>query len=150
MSTIPKAKPEHYKRIRNIYTGMTSRCTDPSHKQYPSYGGRGINVCKEWAESIMNFYHWAISNGYEASLTIDRENNDGNYEPSNCRWVTQKVQQNNRRDNHIIEIDGVKRTMSQWSDISGIKQVTIKARINYYGWPDKKAVFQKTQKRTYV
>jgi hypothetical protein len=83
-----------------LYTkwqGLKTRCSNEYATGYINYGGRGISYCAEW-ESFENFYNWAIKNGYRKGLTLDRINNDGNYEPSNCRFTTCKVQANNRRE----------------------------------------------------
>ena len=71
---------------------MKQRCTNPKLPRYKDYGLRGITVCREWLEDFNNFYLWAMQNGYDDNLTIDRINNDGNYEPSNCRWITKEAQ----------------------------------------------------------
>lgn len=84
-------------RLYHIWMGMKARCLCETNKAYSSYGGRGISICKEWADSFEEFHKWAVASGYDDTLIIDRENNDGNYEPSNCRWVTYKVSANNRR-----------------------------------------------------
>ena len=83
-------------RLRRIWRNMKQRCNNPASTNYHNYGGRGIRVCEEW-NSYQVFAIWAINNGYNDALTLDRKNNDGNYEPSNCRWATWKEQANNKR-----------------------------------------------------
>ena len=83
-------------RILGILNGMKKRCYDKKHEKYHRYGGRGITICDEWLNNPASFVEWSMANGYADDLTIDRINNDGNYEPGNCRWTTQKVQQNNK------------------------------------------------------
>lgn len=86
-------------RLFHIWTGMNGRCYCHGHNAYSRYGGRGIGVCDEWRHDFEGFYNWAMSTGYDDSLSIDRINNDKGYEPSNCRWATPKQQANNRRNN---------------------------------------------------
>lgn len=123
-------------RIYRIYTNMVVRCTNSNDIEYKNYGGRGIRICDEWVDDFMAFNDWSMANGYKKNLTIDRIDNNGNYEPSNCRWVDMKTQQRNRRSNRLITINGVERTLIEWSEISGIDRATIARRINV-GW-DKK------------
>ena len=89
-------------RIYRCWQSMIRRCTNKNVCNFKNYGGRGIKVCEEWRNST-SFITWALANGYQDHLTIDRINNDGNYEPSNCRWATMKEQLNNRRSNVKLE-----------------------------------------------
>jgi len=88
---------KRYKSLRNRWFGMKSRCYNKYHKGYKDYGGRGITVCDEWLYSFETFSNWAYETGYKEELTLDRKNNDDNYTPDNCRWITMLEQNNNRR-----------------------------------------------------
>ena len=94
-------------RLDNIYRGMKQRCYYHKHKAYERYGGRGITVCDEWKNSSKAFFEWALANGYEEHLTLDRIDNNGNYQPSNCRWITQREQCCNRRTKSNTGVVGV-------------------------------------------
>ncbi len=125
-------------RLYNIWHTMKQRCYYEKHKSFNIYGGRGIRMCQEWRNNFQAFYDWAISNGYAEDLTIDRVDINGDYEPSNCRWVTMKEQSNNKRNNHLIEYNGKVKTVSQWADEIGIdKNVLYKRLIG--GWSVQKA-----------
>lgn len=126
-------------RLYNIWLGMKSRCESQTHPEYPLYGGRGISVCSEW-HSFEAFALWAFSCGYQEKLSIDRIDVNGPYSPENCRWATNEQQQNNKRNNHLLTVDGETHTIAEWSKISGIKYDTIERRINAYGWSPKDAV----------
>lgn len=120
-------------RLTNIYHHIRRRCTDKNNKDYKNYGGRGIKVCDEWLNNPRSFTEWALSNGYNDNLTIDRINVNGNYEPSNCRWVTIIEQNRNKRNSHNITINGEIHNCKEWSEISGISYSTIRTRF-YAGW----------------
>lgn len=130
---------KHKSRIYNIYICMKERCYNPNATSYKDYGGRGIVVCHEWLDDFTNFYNWAISNGYNDTLSIDRINVNGNYEPSNCKWSTSLEQNNNTRRNNYITLNGETHTVSEWSRIKGIRRCTIVARLRN-GWNVDKAL----------
>lgn len=83
-------------RLYAIWTGIKARCNNPNRNRYYCYGGKGIKVCEEWNNDYLKFKEWALINGYEEHLTIDRKENDRNYEPDNCRWVTKQFQARNK------------------------------------------------------
>lgn len=120
-------------RLYNTWLNMRARCNRKSSKRYEDYGGRGIKVCDEWQRSYESFKEWALSNGYSEDLTIDRINVDGNYEPDNCRWITNKDQQNNKRNNAIYSFNGETLTLAQWSEKLGICYKTLQKRIEKWG-----------------
>lgn len=109
-------------RIYKIWCGMKTRCYNKNSKSYENYGGRGITVCDEWIHDFMNFYDWAMLNGYTDELSIDRIDNDGNYEPKNCRWTTHKEQSNNTRRTRLFLHNGV---------IKSLKQIATDENIDY-------------------
>ena len=117
------------KRLRVIWVSMLRRCNNSYNKHYKDYGGRGIKICDEWLNSFESFETWAQQNGYNDNLTIDRINNNGNYEPNNCRWITQKEQNNNRRNNHYIEYKGKTYTLTQLARKFNIKVSTLRYRL---------------------
>lgn len=116
-------------RLQRIHNGILTRCYNPNHHSYQNYGARGIAVCDEW-KSLENFANWALANGYEDNLSLDRINSSGNYEPSNCRWATRREQANNTRKNRFIEVDGVVMTIANAARKFGIKPATLLYRIN--------------------
>ena len=126
----------------NVWRNMIERCTNPNYKTYKDYGGRGIKVCDEWRE-FEPFYTWSISNGYGKGLSIDRINVNGNYEPSNCRWATAKQQSRNRRDTVFIEVNGVRKSISDWADALGVKRNTLYWRYSE-GWSPKEILYGKS------
>ena len=130
-------------RLGYIYKGMKSRCFWEKDKDYKNYGARGITVCDEWYSPRKHrgwiaFKKWAYSHGYKEGLTIDRIDNSKGYSPDNCRWVSMKVQNNNRRNNRLITYKNETKTLSQWSEILGVHKNTIRNRLNR-GWEVEKA-----------
>lgn len=121
-------------KLFNRWCLMRRRCNSSNDRFYEDYGGRGIKVCDEWNNSFQQFYDWAMANGYDDSLTIDRIDNDGNYEPSNCRWVTMKVQSNNTRKTRHITYQGKTMTITEWAELTGIARYNICERLKR-GWP---------------
>ena len=115
-------------RLYKIWDGMRDRCERQSHKHYKDYGGRGITVCEAWKD-FKTFAEWAIAHGYKNTLTLDRIDYNGNYEPDNCRWVTMKEQAANKRNNHYVHVDGKTMILSECAEKYGIPKSTIRWRI---------------------
>ena len=141
-------------RLYGIHNGLLQRCYNPSRPKYKNYGGRGITVCEEWRNNFKAFYDWAMANGYADGLTIDRINNDGNYEPSNCRWVKIKEQAYNKTTSNFITYKGETKTIAEWAQEYGIKYGTLFYRIKN-GWDIEEALHEvvsqshNTKKRLY-
>lgn len=131
-----------YSRLYQVWKDMKGRCYRPTSTRYYTHGARGVKVCAEW-QTFEPFYKWALSNGYQENLTLDRINNDGNYEPSNCRWATMKTQANNRRTNHFLTYKGETHTLKEWAEIIGINYNTLVGRINRLGWSIEKTLNKK-------
>jgi hypothetical protein len=118
---------------------MMTRCYNPNTNRYHRYGGRGISICEEWLSDFANFREWAVVNGYEDGLTLDRIDNDGNYEPSNCRWVTWHEQSLNTSRNHLVEMDGITKPLDEWSKSHGMNPKTVRDRLAR-GWDYERAI----------
>ena len=132
-------------RLYCIWSSMKSRCLNINEKSYKRYGGRGIKICDDWLNKdtgFMNFYNWAIKNGYADNLTIDRIDNNKGYSPDNCRWVSVRAQNNNRCSNHYIIFNGESHSISDWSRILGLNERAIRSRLNR-GWNDIDALLGK-------
>ena len=125
-------------RLYSIYENMLTRCENPKSTGFSRYGGRGISVCEEWHD-FKKFHDWAINNGYSDNLTIDRIDNNGNYEPSNCRWVTLKEQANNKNCCHIVKMFGCEKTLMEWCETYNINYKTVRDRLKR-GWSYEKAI----------
>lgn len=129
---ISKKKEKHgktYTKLYKIWHNMKQRCFNKNNIRYKDYGARGIKVCDKWKDDFMNFYNWSMSNGYSEELTIDRINNNGNYEPNNCRWTTIKEQNNNKRNNHLLTYNKETHTITEWSRILSINYTCLRNRI---------------------
>jgi hypothetical protein len=118
---------------------MKQRCLNPKHTAYKNYGGRGITVCAAWVNDYSTFFR---DMGERPSLdhSIDRIDNNGNYEPGNCRWATRIQQGRNRRDNRLLLYKGETKTLSEWSELLGISGITIGHRLDTHGWSVEKAL----------
>lgn len=128
-------------RLYGIWCGIkkrTSESADVRHKK--DYFEREIRVCEEWADSFEKFQEWALENGYNDKLTIDRINNDGNYEPKNCRWADNKTQANNKRSNRVYEYKGEKLNISQLSEKYNINYSLLRERLSVLKWDIEKAI----------
>lgn len=133
-------------RLYNIWCDIKKRCYNHNCVAYKNYGGRGIKVCNEWLNNYQSFKVWSLDNGYDDTLTIDRINNNGDYEPGNCRWVDMIMQANNTRKNVYIEYKGKIKTISQWSKILNMNPSTIRYRLNI-GWQIEDVLTKSSQRK---
>lgn len=139
-----KEHPNHTKhnqrhtRLYKIWLKMKQRCFNSKDKSYKNYGGRGITMYDKWVNDFMSFYYWSKENGYKEDLSIDRIDNNGNYEPNNCRWTDKKTQNRNTRSNHKITYNGKTMCIIEWAEELGINYSTLKWRI-YNNWSIEKA-----------
>lgn len=126
-------------RLYAIWLNMKQRCSS-SNLRYKSWQGRGITVCSSWEKSFENFKAWAESNGYKENLTIDRINVNGNYEPSNCKWITKQEQQFNKTNTRYFEYKGQRKCLAEWAKLFAINKHTLYNRIYNLGWSIEKAL----------
>lgn len=131
-------------RLHKIWDNMKGRCANGVDT---NYGGKGITICREWKDDFQAFYDWAMANGYEEHLTIDRKNNDKGYSPENCRWATVTEQNNNTRRNHFLTYNGKTQTISQWAKETGINREALYSRINKQKWSIERALTTPRKKR---
>ena len=132
-------------RLYFIWKSMKQRCLNPHNKEYKNYGGRGISVCKEWNDYTV-FKEWALSNGYNLKLSIDRIDNNGNYCPENCRWTTKAIQNSNKRSNIFLTYNGETYSPMELAKIKNIPIHRIYDR-RHDGWTDEKIItYQETRK----
>ena len=119
-------------RLYRIWDSMKTRCRNQGHNSYCYYGEKGIQVCEEWQDYAV-FRAWAILNGYAKHLTIDRKDADGNYEPSNCQWLTPRQQMWRCKQTKRITFNGVTMPSPAWAEKIGISAQMLRSRINH-GW----------------
>lgn len=131
-------------KLFSIWTGMKKRCYQSSSNGYENYGGRGITICDEWRNDFLTFKNWADNNGYKEGLSIDRIDVNGNYEPSNCKWVSLEEQVNNKRNSVFYTYNNETHTLPQWSKILNIPLGTLTARRYHHpDWPAEKILLSK-------
>lgn len=128
-------KLTHGKRrhpLHQVWSSMKRRCGNPNARDFYRYGGRGISVCQEWSDSFDEFYNWAIRAGYKQGLELDREDNDGNYEPGNCRWVTHRTNTRNSTTATQITAFGETKAIYEWANDPRcqVKYGTLVCRLN--------------------
>ena len=134
-------------KLYAVWNSMKQRCNNPNNKKYPRYGGRGIKVCTEWLCSFDSFREWSVKNGYREGLTIDRINNDGNYEPSNCRWTDYKTQNNNTSAIKLITYNGETHTKAQWAELYGLSLKSVYQKMERNNISFIEALFSVGEKR---
>ena len=132
-------------RLYALWCNIKSRCFNPNNAHYKDYGGRNITICNEWKDNFMSFHDWAFDNGYNEKAkkyecTIDRIDNNKDYCPDNCRWITMKEQTRNKRNNIVLTYNGETHCLMDWAEIVGIGYNTLLSRINKYGWSIEKAL----------
>lgn len=125
----------------DAWRNMKARCSNANLAQFKDWGGRGITVCDEWENNYLAFKEWALANGFQEGLTLDRENNNGNYTPENCRWVTHKQNQRNTRTNKFVTAFGETKTLAEWSEDRRckVKYTTLVKRV-LKGWNHETAI----------
>ena len=115
--------------LYRVWTSMKNRCNCKTNKWYRIYGAKGVEVFVDWQNDFSKFKSWALKNGYKKGLTLDRIDVNGNYEPSNCRWITIQEQQYNKTTNVYIQIDGVTKTLTEWCKEYKVPITTARQRI---------------------
>ena len=135
-------------KLYGVWQTMKGRCFKSTNTKYKNYGGRGISVCDEWKNDFKVFNDWAYKNGYKEGLTLDRIDVNGNYEPSNCRWITAKEQARNKTTSFFIEYNGEKRCLSEWASILNLSYKALFNRLKYKGWSVERAFATAILKKT--
>lgn len=142
LEKIAKGNPKHgltNAKLYPVWVMMKDRCMNSNNKEYKNYGGRGVTVCNEWKNNFQAFYDWAMTNGYVEGLSIDRIDNNGNYEPSNCRWATRREQQLNTTRNKRITYNGKTQTLTEWSEELNVRFNKLWERLYKLNWSVERA-----------
>lgn len=143
-ASLSDGSQEH--RLYKLWSAMRERCRCPNNQAYKNYGGRKIKVCKEWGD-YLTFRKWALNNGYKPGLTLDRINNNGDYEPTNCRWTTRRVQNLNRRNTLYLTYKGKTLPMTAWAEKTDIDYKCLYSRITKLGWSVERALTEPPRAR---
>lgn len=136
---------EHGTRLYEVWKGMNARCSNPNHMFYKNYGGRGIKVCNQWKTDFLQFKEFMLSIGYDETLptgeqTIERIDVNGNYEPGNCKLISRKEQNVNKRNNHLVTYKGETKTITEFAEEYGLDTENLLNRINNYGYTIEEAI----------
>lgn len=132
------------KNIYSTWNGIIQRCENPNNRGFLDYGGRGITMCERWRDSFEAFYEDVskLPHFRENGYSLNRIDNNGNYEPNNVEWTDDITQANNKRNNRLITYNGKTQTLAQWADECGIKYHTLLIRLRR-GWNTEKALTTK-------
>lgn len=128
--------------LYNIYMSMIRRCYNPNNTAYKWYGARGVRVCDEWKNDFMSFYNWAMANGWNPQLNVDKDKKGGGllYSPETCSLISLKENQNNRSSNVLFSYNGETKTLSQWAELLEMNYSTLWSRINKQDWSFESAI----------
>lgn len=140
---------ENKKRLSIILNGMKERCYNPNHEAYKYYGAKGIKICDEWLNEdtgLIKFAEWSNNNGYKEDFTIDRINNNGDYTPENCRWVSNIEQAHNKSNNKMVTYNGTTKCLSEWAAELGVSRSTLNERLKR-GWSVERTLTQPVRHR---
>jgi hypothetical protein len=124
---------KNYRKLYGVWKNIKNRCVNSKNPGYKNYGGRGIKICDEWINSVENFCNWALINGYKEGLEIDRIDNNGDYCPVNCRWVTKKINNRNKSNNAVITVNEEIKCIMEWAEILNMNHGTISGWLHRYG-----------------
>lgn len=134
------------RKLKKVLVHMKERCYNPNDRRYDDWGGRGIRVCDEWLNDPEAFVRWSVENGYQEGLTIDRIDNNGDYFPENCRWVTLSENNQNRRSSRNYTYNGKTQNLQQWCNEYNVSRSMVHRRLEL-GWDIEKALLTPKKER---